>query len=397
MADIPAKPRLLVITSTYPRWRDDTEPSFVHQLASRLTNRFDVVVSTSHTLGAKTAEIMDGVLVLRYRYAPAGLESLVYGGGLLANLKVAPWKIALLPGFLLAWAWHISQLQRGKNVDIVHAHWFIPGGLLATLVAGNAPLCVTAHGTDVLGLKGRPWQWLRRLVARRAIAITAVGKGIQDVLHSEQAGIAKLQPMGVDLSNTFFPPDNQSRSSRLLFVGRLVESKRPEVTLLAFAEVLKMVPDLNLDMVGDGPQRHHLENLSEELGIRSQVTFHGRKGQTEIASISRCAVAMIIPSGSDGAPEGLCLVAIEALGCGCPVISVPNTALQAVIPASAPIFYALNDTSASVAQTLLAFLQAPPPDMSNVADWQKQLLSTFDWPNVAESYGALLEELLPHP
>jgi tRNA A37 threonylcarbamoyladenosine synthetase subunit TsaC/SUA5/YrdC len=65
MVDTIGKPRLLVVTSTYPRWSGDTEPTFVHQLASRLTNRFDVVVSTSRAPGTKPSEIMDGVQVYR--------------------------------------------------------------------------------------------------------------------------------------------------------------------------------------------------------------------------------------------------------------------------------------------------------------------------------------------
>lgn len=395
MADTSIKPRLLVITSTYPRWSGDTEPSFVHQLASRLTTRFDVVVSTSHAPGAKVIETMDGVLVLRYRYAPAGWESLVYGGGLVANLKEAPWKLLLVPSYLVAWAWQISQLKRRQRFDAIHAHWFIPAALVATFVKGSTPICVTAHGTDVLGLTGRPWRQLRRFIATRSTAITAVGKPVQDVLGSEGVTGVSLRPMGVDLSGTFVPPAQPRRSSRVLFVGRLVSSKRPEVALLALAEALKAAPQLGMDIIGDGPQRGHLEQLSEDLGIRSQVVFHGRRNQAEIASLFQQAAALICPSGGHAAPEGLGLVAVEALGCGCPVVSAPNAALQAAIPDTAPIHYAANDCPESICQVLLSVLQAPAPDATLATEWRKQLLETFDWPSISDSYGSLIEKLLP--
>jgi hypothetical protein len=46
--DETSNPRLLVLTSTFPRWRDDPEPAFVHELARRLTDGFDI-----HCTGAR--------------------------------------------------------------------------------------------------------------------------------------------------------------------------------------------------------------------------------------------------------------------------------------------------------------------------------------------------------
>ncbi|MDE1885521.1 MAG: glycosyltransferase family 4 protein, partial [Xanthomonadaceae bacterium] len=77
-ADV-TKPRLLVLTSMFPRWRDDTEPGFVFELCRRLAARFDVRVLAPHAPGAAMDELMDGVEVVRYRYAPQRLETLAYG------------------------------------------------------------------------------------------------------------------------------------------------------------------------------------------------------------------------------------------------------------------------------------------------------------------------------
>ena len=59
MAD-PRK-RLLVLTSTYPRWLGDTEPSFVHELSMRLTSAFEVFLLAPHAPGALMTESMDEV------------------------------------------------------------------------------------------------------------------------------------------------------------------------------------------------------------------------------------------------------------------------------------------------------------------------------------------------
>ena len=129
-----AKPTLLVLTSTYPRWADDPEPGFVHELAKRLTNHFRVIVLGPHAPGASATEVLDGVEGVRYRYAPDRLETLVNDGGIVTNLRRDKWKLLLVPGFVLAQSWCTWRLVRTGSVDVIHAHWLIPQGLIAAML-----------------------------------------------------------------------------------------------------------------------------------------------------------------------------------------------------------------------------------------------------------------------
>lgn len=399
MAEPSGKPRLLVVTSTYPRWPGDTEPSFVHQLAARLTDRFEVVVSTSHAPGARTSETINDVLVLRYRYAPSSLESLVYGGGLISNLRSAPWKVVLLPTYMAAWVWHVFQLSRSQHFDAMHIHWFVPGALVAIIAKGHVPACITAHGSDVLGLKGSAWSFLRRFIARRARTVTAVGKSVDDALHSEGIQDTQLLPMGVDLTNTFIPPTDEARSPRLLYVGRLVSSKKPELALQVLAAALNDAPGLGLglDIVGDGPERSRLELISRKLGIESLVTFRGRMDHRGLATMYQRAAALIAPSGGRDAPEGLGLAAVEALGCGCTVVSAPNPALQAAVPTTAPIVFAADDSAQEISRSLRIALKLLLPRPIVNSEWHRQLIEQFDWANVAHAYGDVIQRLVTPP
>lgn len=96
---------LLVLASTYPRWEGDPEPGFVHELAKRLTGRFRVIALVPHSPAARRRETLDGIEVIRYRYAPEYLETLVNDGGIVTNLRRARWKYLLVPSFILAQAW----------------------------------------------------------------------------------------------------------------------------------------------------------------------------------------------------------------------------------------------------------------------------------------------------
>ena len=169
-------PRLLVVASTYPRWIGDTEPGFVHELAKRLTDDFDVMVLAPCAPGAARAETMDGVEVRRYRYAPAALETLVNDGGMLTNLKRQPWKWLLVPGFLLAMLGSLWRQMRQWRPDVIHAHWLLPQGFAAALLAcagrGAPPFVVTSHGVDIFSLRSPLMRMAKRFVALRASAAT---------------------------------------------------------------------------------------------------------------------------------------------------------------------------------------------------------------------------------
>ena len=95
------RPRLLVLASTYPRWQNETEPGFVHELSRRLTDQFDVRVIGPHAPSTLRRETMDDVEIRRFRYAPVPLETLVNDGGTVTNLKRQLIKWLLVPSFIL--------------------------------------------------------------------------------------------------------------------------------------------------------------------------------------------------------------------------------------------------------------------------------------------------------
>ena len=81
------KKTLLVLASTYPRWANDHEPGFVHELCKRLTSEFNVIALVPDAVDADPNGLLDDVHVIRYRYAPKKLQSLVNNGGIVNNLK----------------------------------------------------------------------------------------------------------------------------------------------------------------------------------------------------------------------------------------------------------------------------------------------------------------------
>jgi glycosyltransferase involved in cell wall biosynthesis len=103
----------------------------------------------------------------------------------------------------------------------------------------------------------------------------------------------------------------------VLFVGRLVEGKRPGDALAAFARVLEEHPDATLVFVGDGPLRTELESEAESLGVSDQVRFLGEVGYDEMPFVYRGGDVLVLPSRAEGFPRTI----LEAIASNVPVVA----------------------------------------------------------------------------
>ncbi|MBP7233311.1 MAG: glycosyltransferase, partial [Syntrophaceae bacterium] len=149
----PKRPRVLVLTSTFPRWENDPEPAFVFELSRRLTEKFEVTVLSPRTPGSKRREDIAGLRVIRFPYFFNRWEKLaMHGGGILNQLKTNPVYYLMIPFFLLGQLWAVVRLLRNQRFDLIHAHWLIPQGFIAALsllmTGKKIPLLCTSHGGD---------------------------------------------------------------------------------------------------------------------------------------------------------------------------------------------------------------------------------------------------------
>ncbi|MFC7300809.1 glycosyltransferase [Cognatiluteimonas weifangensis] len=387
---------MLVLASTYPRWRDDPEPGFVHELSRRLSAEFDVTVLCPHAAGAAPRETMDGVRVLRYRYAPAGLETLVNDGGIVTNLKRHPWKWLLVPGFVLGLLWQAWRTRRRLRPGVVHAHWLLPQGLVAALL--GTPFLVTSHGADLFALQAAPLQALKRLVVRRATAVTVVSQAMRAELHRVGATDDKIrvQSMGVDLRQRFTPDPAQARSAdEILFVGRLVEKKGLRHLIDALPAILAAHPQAFLSIAGFGPEERERRQQAARLGLQDRVRFLGAVPQPQLPALYRRAAVLAAPfvATGDGDREGLGLVLVEALGCGCPVVTTAlPTAREIFGNAPAPDCVTPGSVAA-LAAGVGRILAAPEQARLRAMALRDRLLPRFDWDATAAAYARTLRAI----
>lgn len=314
-------PKVVVLTSTFPRWPGDAQPRFVLELCQRLASDFSITVIAPHAEGAAEYERLEGIDVVRFRYAPSHRELLCYGSGMANNIRNHPWRILLLPGFLKAQAKALrNELLKTNGPSVVHAHWLFPQGFVAAHVLrkNNIPLMVTAHGSDVLVLKGWFWKWLHRRTLSRVQCVTTVGPEVRRQLQKLVVDVEKLHllPLGVD-TEYFIPSDKARDCFSLLYVGRLVPEKGVHILIQACSLLLNSFPEGRLIIAGDGVERDSLINLVEYLGVGQQVEFVGWLDKSSLLELYQTATLCIAPSFS----EGFCLAVAEAMACGCPLIA----------------------------------------------------------------------------
>lgn len=209
-----------------------------------------------------------------------------------------------------------------RRADVIHAHSSKAGFLarLAAALQGRASACFfTPHGWSFWSAHGahaQAYRSLERVAARWCRTIIAVSD------HERRTGLAhrigspeqyRVIHNGVDLQrfNTPYIPV----SGRVLMVGRLAAPKRPDLAIRAVQMLRSRFPRLELDLVGDGPERPRIERLIADLGVGDRVRLLGSR--TDIPALLSRAQCVVLASDSEACPLSI----MEGMATGAPVVA----------------------------------------------------------------------------
>ena len=394
------RPALLVLTSTFPKSLDDTTPPFVFQLCRHLLPQFDVTVLTPATRNAPETDALQGIKVRRFHYFwPRSLERLA-DGAMLENLGRSPWLYLQAPFVVLFELVAALRLARAMRPDVIHAHWFVPPGIVAVLVGQilRIPVVVTAHGADVYGLRGRLLDALRKAVASRCEAVTVVSRDMAAALPqvtSRRGERPKVMPMGVDAQRFSKAPARCEGSEQIvLFVGRLAKKKGVDYLIRAFPDVLARHPNARLVVVGDGPCRGELEALSSHLQLGDRVRFAGAQPPAALPRLYRASGVFVLPSvvAMSGDTDGLPVVLLEAMAAGCPLVGSAVGGIPDVMINGRTGLLVEPGEPPALAAAINQVLDSPAEASRMGALAQRWARRKFDWRQVARGYAGVLEQ-----
>ena len=398
-----SKTTILVLTSSFPRWSGDTDSCFVYELSQRLSKTFNVIILCPHTKHSKFHENIKNCKVYRFKYAPEPLETLAYNGGILANLQKSKLNYLLLPFFFISQIIFIIKLIRKYDIKIIHAHWLIPQGISARIALSffsrKIKLITTSHGGDLFSLGGRISQFIKSQVIHRSERITVVSQIMKKNIYSKfKQPIPPIDiiSMGIDLQQTFIPNETIKRNkNQLLFVGRLVEKKGVSTLLQTISILLPQKPDIKLIIIGSGPDEDCLKKRSKQLGLENNIQFLGHISPSELPYYYHHASVSVFPFqiAKNGDQEGLGLVVIEAMGCGCPVIAGNVPAVyDTVIDGETGILVPPKNINV-FARKLGALLDDTTLQKKLSISARAHVLKNYDWEYIAQQYTQLFQKI----
>jgi glycosyltransferase involved in cell wall biosynthesis len=219
--------------------------------------------------------------------------------------------------------------------------------------------CVsTAHW-----LRDRPRYALIRNALSRVSRVVSPSKWIQRELAA--AGVrAEHIPLSVPAPSSEF---RRTPATMPLFVycGRLSREKGVDLLIRAFARALYAVPEAQLRIVGDGPERATLEDLVETLDAADSVEFAGRVTHEGVEDQLTEAWALVAPS-IWAEPFGL--IALEAAVHGVPVIASATGGLAELVEDKVTGLLFPNGNERALSECIVAIAQAKAFPGQRLAD-----------------------------
>ena len=245
---------------------------------------------------------------------------------ILTVLKVKKWKV--FEEELL-----VQNLKQNK-IDVVLVeygnHAF---NLLPVLVKSKIPFVTHFHGYDAsVTLLIKSCDFYRQVfsLSRKIVVVSSVMKNQMLKLGCSPNKLV-ITPCG---PNEKFLSLKPRFSNKTFFaMGRFVNKKAPYLTLMAFKEVVKIHPDADLLIAGDGPLMDACINLSKQFKIDKHVKFTGvvsPENAMRYMEESICFVQHSITS-QNGDMEGTPVAILEACAAGLPVVSTRHAGISDVI------------------------------------------------------------------
>jgi glycogen synthase len=393
--------RVLILSWEYPPLVVGGLGRHVEALATRLAAAgHDVRVVTRGDKAEPTAEVVDGVRVLRAPLDPLALDFTTES--------------------LLAWAQASDHallrtalpLLRRWRPDVVHAHdWLVAQSAITLSEHTRAPLVATIHATEA----GRHQGWLprplnlaihsfERWLAQRAVAvITCSGAMHEEVTRLFEVPAERVVVVhnGVDAARWAVPPAARAAARARLapegplvvFAGRLVHEKGVQTLLRALPRLRAAYPTLRLAVAGTGSYDTQLHALARRLRVVRSVSWLGFLTEDELAEVLGAADAVVMPSLYE--PFGI--VALEAAAARVPLVVTEVGGLSDLArDGIATSTFAPRDVEGLTA-AVSGILAAPAAAQRAAGRAARRIRRDYSWPVVADMTAAVYEQVRSTP
>lgn len=247
------------------------------------------------------------------------------------EVNIASYPLFQYPPYESALAGKMVDVVKYEKLDLLHVHYAIPHATSAFLAKQilkchgiNIPIITTLHGTDITIVgKDASLEPVVTFSINESDGVTTVSADLRKDTYDafEIRKEIEVIPNFVDLER--FKKQRKEHFKRiicpndeklLVHTSNFRRVKRIEDIMQVFAKLKTHIPS-KLLLVGDGPERGPMEQLSRDLNICDDVRFVGKLDAIE--EVLSVADLFLMPSEK----ESFGLAALEAMACEVPVIS----------------------------------------------------------------------------
>ncbi|UCE06328.1 MAG: glycosyltransferase, partial [bacterium] len=323
--------KILLTTSTLPRWKGDSEPPFISDMAQALSRYFKVYVLAPHAKGAKKLETWDEVEIRRFSYfLPYKWQRLCYSGGIYANLLRNKLNYFLIFFLFLFEMIAVVRLIKKENIELLYANFILPQGFVGAVIKRliKVPVVINVLGGDI-GIKNPVLRAFVKFSLKQADHVVVLTTAIRDEINQLHIGDIDISVVPLGVYSDRFSPNFRDEEIRqkyvsnndplLLFVGRLVEKKGVAYLIKAFPDIMKKFTKAKLVIIGNGLLAYDLKQLTKNLNLIDSVYFEGDIDNKNLPKYYASADIFIGPSviPESGDLEGQGVVFLEAMASGC--------------------------------------------------------------------------------
>jgi rhamnosyl/mannosyltransferase len=256
----------------------------------------------------------------------------------------------------------LLRLRRRGRQRVVYTHVFDLDFPWLT------PLCVA-------------YNWTHRQLARAADHVVVPTAGY--AAGFPRAGRLSVIPWGID--HAVAPPalEKDARFT-ILFVGQL----RPYKGVATLIRAAGQVPDAQVIIAGDGPERAKLERLAARSGA-SNVTLLGSVSEAELAGLYARAHVVVLPSVSRLEAFGISLV--EGMAAGCVPVASSLPGVREVVGDTG---YTFPAGDAEALGRILAALRVDGSERLLRSERARERSAEYSWERTVREHLALYERLI---